>query len=159
MAGGSELPSIASRNDVWEQNTDEQYRRGNTFIKDMNKQLFMPRGLFCLLMTWKPEVKDTHPTIDLNDTINGVITSDNQGFSNSLREADGGTRGDFPVPEAAPLVFPALDRALENPDDPKGKSSGFKDKYHSKMDFVSDYYDRRAQAAYVSFEPRILYCR
>ena len=58
-----------------------------------------------------------------------------------LRVSSGKTYGEIEMPESAPLIFPALDQAAVNPDANKLKKS---------QKFVPDYFDRRAQATYVS---------
>lgn len=51
------------------------------------------------------------------------------------------------MPEAAPLIFPALERLAED-DSAEGKK-----KKSSSTKFVADYYDRRAQAKYAFENP------
>ena len=67
-------------------------------------------------------------------------------LANKVRTHDG-LSGPVDFPDAAPLVFPELDWLAKNgSDDQKKKISG-----HLKFrKFVADYYDRRAQAEYVS---------
>lgn len=65
-----------------------------------------------------------------------------------LRIASGETHGKAEMPvTCAPLVFPALDAAVA--DSANEGSSGFKAKLKSTSKFVSNYFDRRAQATYV----------
>lgn len=121
----------------------------NNFLSEMNRTFFQPRGVFCLLMTWKPELDDINPTIDLTNTISGVMNSQNAGLSQKFRKSDAVTYGDLDVPKAAPLVFPALDAAMDAPEGRTEGKSSWKDSMHRKQDFIRDYYDRRAQATYV----------
>ena len=64
-------------------------------------------------------------------------------FSNS----SGKTYADMEFPEVAPLIYPALDNLAEQ----QGEEAVRKrDKLKKKAKFVDDYWDRRAQARYVS---------
>lgn len=54
------------------------------------------------------------------------------------------THGDLEMPEAAPLVFPALDEASDAEKQNTMKRAG---------KFIADYYDRRARATYVCVNP------
>ena len=50
-------------------------------------------------------------------------------------------------PEVAPLIFPALDNLVDS----QGEDAvRMRDKLKKKADFVGDYWDKRAQAKYVS---------
>ncbi len=40
----------------------------------MNDKLFRPHGLFCLIMTYKPEQKASHEQVDISKTIAKSIT-------------------------------------------------------------------------------------
>ena len=121
-------------------------KRANSFLDDMNQKLFMPRGLYCLVMSFKPDA--TRPVsggqVNINDMIAKYSQPVQSGFKNTmagLRVSSGKTYGEIEMPESAPLVFPALDQAAVNPDAGKLKKS---------QKFVADYFDRRAQATYVS---------
>jgi len=110
----------------------------------MNNEFFKPRGLYCLIMTYKPDSTQLHARIDINETISSSMTpassSTKQTFKN-LRLSSGKTYGELELPEAAPLIFPALDSL---PDSEKEKQSKMK----ASKKFVADYYDRRAQAKF-----------
>lgn len=110
----------------------------------MNNEFFKPRGLYCLIMTYKPDSTKVHARIDINNTISSSMapasSSTKQTFKN-LRLSSGKTYGELELPEAAPLIFPALDNLSPEQEQSKMKSSG---------KFIADYYDRRAQAKFVS---------
>jgi hypothetical protein len=110
----------------------------------MNNEFFKPRGLYCLIMTYKPESNKVHDRIDITQAISSSMTpassSTKQTFKN-LRLSSGKTYGELELPEAAPLIFPALD---DLPDSEKEKQSKMK----SSKKFVADYFDRRAQAKF-----------
>lgn len=67
--------------------TSESYRI-NTFLDRVNAEFFQPRGLFCLIVTWRPDINKTHETVNIEDPI----------FSASMRS--------LPFPKAAQLTFP-----------------------------------------------------
>lgn len=113
----------------------------------MNNEFFKPRGLYCLIMNYQPESTKVHSRVDITQVISSSMTpasssSTTQAFKN-LRLASGKTYGELELPEAAPLIFPALD-AL--PDSEKEKQSKMK----STQKFVADYFDRRAQAKFAA---------
>lgn len=125
-----------------------RYRR-NHFLDQMNESLFKPRGLFCMIMTFKP---DAAPVIGMD------VTSTDQALAKVVSEPDsdlrrrlmklrltsGTTRGEMSLPDAAPLIYPAIDDAANNPSEEKQnflKASGA---------FMNTYLDRRAHAIYAS---------
>jgi len=61
-----------------------------------------------------------------------------------LRVSSGKTYGELEMPEAAPLIFPALDQMTVGAD---GKKPN---KLKRGGEFVANYMDRRTQATYVS---------
>ena len=119
----------------------------------MNNEFFKPRGLYCLIMTYKPESSATHASIDINQSISSAMTPASSGMSSmkkNLRLSSGQTHGEFEMPEAAPLIFPALDQLADSTSADGGrKQSSMK----SKSKFVADYFDRRAQALYAAENP------
>ena len=152
--------------------------RRNTFLDMVNQDLFMPRGMYAMLMAFKDDIPERQSgplsrvasqlgqtlvaseRLDINQTV-AKYSNPNPNMSSlqknlkGLRLTSGKTHGEIELPEAAELVFPALDRAVNTELDPssKGKGAqkeGFKDKMKGAGDFVQDYIDRRLQARYVS---------
>lgn len=154
-------------------------QRTNNFLDKMNDELFKPAGLYCMIVKYKSDAEVAQSgnsllarfgvgseTLDFNtnQTIAkyGQTLSDepDRGGSGShgmsermqnLRLASGTTRGSIQIPEAAPLIFPEVDRALA-----KDGPETFKDKTKDAKDFLADYMDRRAQIQYVSHFSAIL---
>lgn len=128
-------------------------RRTHTFLDTINDQFFRPRGLFCLVMTWNPESDATETAVDLSSTISATIqqrSTPSSGMSklkNNLKRSDGNTYGELDFPEVAPLIFPALDELQETTSE---EATGKREKLKRTKKFVSEYWDRRAQAEYVS---------
>jgi hypothetical protein len=119
----------------------------------MNNEFFKPRGLYCLVMTYKPDSTATHERVDINQTIMNYSTpaaSTMRQTMRNLRVSSGKTYGELELPEAAPLVFPALERLA---DDPTEEGQNNQTKAISGKKFVADYFDRRAQAKYAAETP------
>jgi hypothetical protein len=127
--------------------------RTNSFLDRMNNEFFKPRGLFCLIVTYKPESSESHETIDVTKAISSSMTpaeSKMKAFGQSMRLSSGSTYGELELPEAAPLIFPALDRVAADTSEEGVKKQT---KMKSSQKFVSDYFDRRAQAQYAAENP------
>ncbi|KAF7873981.1 hypothetical protein EAF04_002653 [Stromatinia cepivora] len=127
--------------------------RTNTFLDRMNNEFFMPRGLYCLILTYKPESSATHASVDITKAIASSLDDTTTGFKKTLKNiklSSGTTYGELEMPEAAPLIFPALDQIAEvEGSENAQKSNKFKD----SGKFVTDYFDRRAQAKYAMQNP------
>lgn len=104
----------------------------------MNLRFFGPHGLYALIMAYRPNDNK----YDVGDTINDAVANRVDEGSRFSRKS-GTTKSELELPEACPLIFPDLDKI---PDDKKPnvvKRAGA---------VASDYYDRRAQAQFVSIE-------
>lgn len=127
--------------------------RTNGFLDRINEKFFMPRGLYCLIMTYKPDSTATHASVDITQTISSSLTpaSSNmrQTFKN-MRLSSGKTYGELELPEAAPLIFPALESIASDPTEEGIKKQN---KLKGSYKFVADYFDRRAQAQYAGENP------
>ncbi|KIW30966.1 uncharacterized protein PV07_02652 [Cladophialophora immunda] len=150
-----------------------RYRR-NTYLDQINESLFKPRGLYCMIMTFKPD--NPHDPILGMDLTNLGLSSTDQALVKAtsipdselkqklakIRLTSGVSRGELSLPESAPLVYPALDAAAQAALDSAGGTSGAaqsalpqstKDKLHSSSGFLASYLDRRAQASYAGMHP------
>jgi hypothetical protein len=109
----------------------------------MNTELFEPRGLFAMVMTFKPEEQSKSVYVDTSSASATVV----QGLrTNRTRDVSNTTYGELQLPPSAPLVFPNFDDLSARSQDNNLKKSGH---------FMADYFDRRAQAQYVW---TLLYC-
>ncbi|PYH30616.1 uncharacterized protein BO87DRAFT_366698 [Aspergillus neoniger CBS 115656] len=128
-------------------------RRTNKFFDKINDEFFRPRGLFCLVMTWKPGSDSPYATFDMNSTISAAIEHGGAGLMNKVRHrlksSDAKTHGVLPFSECAPLIFPDLDELAEHRGDNQSKLKGTK----RRKEFVSDYWDRRSQAKFMMKNP------
>ncbi|OCL03483.1 hypothetical protein AOQ84DRAFT_325915 [Glonium stellatum] len=127
-------------------------KRANSFLDDMNEKLFQPRGLYCLVMAFKPDAERPVTTGQVN--IGNLIAKYSQPAESKvkdtmskLRVSSGKTYGELEMPEAAPLIFPALDQMAAGAD---GKKPN---KLQRGSEFVANYMDRRAQANYQHEHP------
>ena len=122
--------------------------RTNNFLDQINKSLFQPRGLYCMIMTFKPSDVDAIAVqTDINTLATKSITPAStkaKATLKQLRLSSGTTKGEVSMPEAAPLVFPAIDATTTGEQQSAMKKCGA---------FVSEYLDRRAQAAYNADNP------
>ena len=123
--------------------------RTNKFLDKMNQDFFIPRGLFALVMTYKPYATK------------GIMVDTSKPIAESFVEEDSvikeklktiakeykGVSNAVEFPEAAPLIFPRLEKKLEEADENGGDSFFTKMKKH---EFLSEYLDRRANAKFVS---------
>ncbi|KAH0037859.1 hypothetical protein KCU78_g1597, partial [Aureobasidium melanogenum] len=120
----------------------------NKFLDKMNKGFFMPKGLFCLVLTWNPDTDDARTAVDFNSMAAKVMNAQNESFMTSLRKSNGKTYGEFQWPEMAPLIYPGLDALASTPGASSTKSS-----LQKKRRFIEDYMDRRAQAKFAKDNP------
>lgn len=151
--------------------------RTNEFLDAANQDIFMPRGLFAMIVMYEQSVDDSmqyeKKTVDIGATAlakygdsllkSGDVDIEGEEGEKAtkkdeikekmkrLRIQSGKTReAEMPV-NCAPLVFPAMEAAANSAE--KGDQSGLeKMKASSKgaSKFVNQYMDRRAQATFVS---------
>jgi hypothetical protein len=121
--------------------------RANAFLNEMNEKLFKPRGLYAVIMAYKPNATkpisagdfDAKEMIARYDQSTGSAWKDK---ARQLRTSSGKTYNDLEIGEVAPLMYPALEDAAADPT----KAS----KWKAAQKFLGDYGDKRAQAVYVS---------
>ena len=100
-------------------------------------------------MSYKPNAS-VATTFDLTSTIIKATTPSDSAWKQKLKalnKSAATTHGEVEMPEAAPLIYPTLDQASD------AQKEGF---FARKKNFVVDYYDRRAQATFVSCLPSLL---
>ena len=109
----------------------------------------MPRGLVCLIMKYSPGERASQETVDMSQTITKSLTPSEFAMKrrfNSMKSSSGKRHGELEMPEAVPLIFPDLDALAAAEGSDSKKKSGLK----KTGVFLGDYFDRRAQASYVS---------
>ncbi|KAK8200360.1 hypothetical protein IWZ00DRAFT_42806 [Phyllosticta capitalensis] len=127
----------------------------NNFLDRANEAIFRPRGLYAMIVTFKSDTDRpiSAQPLDINAAImkygqtSGSKTKD---LGRKFRFTSGKTYGESELPEAAELVFPALDEAAEGQ---TKETQDVKDKVRRGSKFVQEYYDRRAQAVFLQENP------
>ena len=110
--------------------------KSNKLLDCVNAEFFMPRGLVCLVVTWKPDAADGDPITTVNfegkiakpssktavtQSIKDIITNkastngDLQDIQASMREMTKSSNGSFKWPDPAPLIFPAPNQIAATP--------------------------------------------
>lgn len=123
----------------------QRRQRTNSFLDEVNERLFKPRGIYAMVMSFKPEQKRPIDAVSLD--VESLILKREQSnsgtFIGALKVGAGTTYGDIELPESTPLQFPDLDKAVASGDTEKSA------KLKTAGKCLADYYDRRAQALYV----------
>ncbi|OHE98576.1 hypothetical protein CORC01_06027 [Colletotrichum orchidophilum] len=130
----------------------ETSRRGyvnykqNNYLDVMNENFFKPRGLFTLVVKYKPSSSEVIENIDLASNIaKAVEDSKTQSkWKKVLHSSSSTTTSEAEIPEPAPLVFPQLDEVDE------GQKQNLVKKFGES---VSKYYDRRATDRFTKEHP------
>lgn len=127
----------------------------NTYLDKANEEFFKPRGLYCLVMSFRPDdVPKGEVAIQEVDTSKEALkwlnspTSGLKSKTSRFRDSSGLTRGETGLPESAPLIYPDTGYAeigKNDEDEAETKKNGY-----SKRKTVQEYFDKRAQAKYVS---------
>lgn len=124
----------------------QESKRTNSFMDDMNEKIFKPRGLYALIMKYNPHANTTLDVQQM-DTSRLIAKRGTHEKDFFRKVASGETQGELEMPETAPLVFPALDdvaTSVVQPGDVEKRNA-----FMRSTKFVSNYYDKRAQAEYV----------
>jgi hypothetical protein len=130
----------------------DSFRRSSTFLDRINNEFFRPRGLFCLILTWNPEIAESQTSVDLASA--NLLTKKSNGSANEyFYPSSQNTHSGLELPETAPLVFPILDHLAEQTNEEAIKA---KDRLKKKSNIVDEYLDRRVPARWVSLEPNPL---
>ncbi len=125
--------------------------RTNNFLDEINTHFFQPRGLYAMLVTYKPSRHSwSSAPMDISYDVSKALDIDTLGskLKNDLKFTSGKTHTELELPEAAPLIFPHLDAAAEEEEAGK-KPNAFK----KSGRFIGDYMDRRANAVYNTENP------
>lgn len=134
----------------------------------MNREVFMPAGLYAMVIVCKQDasaldgIQLSVDTVNLENAknISKYATPDSEGqlppptsnkFKRSIRMASGKSNVDEMPLEIAPLIYPGLDDMMRRPEIPRDES--FKERLMRNKDFVADYFDRRAQADFAGNNP------
>lgn len=124
----------------------QESQRTNNFLDDMNERIFKPRGLYAMIMKYNP---NANTTLDVQQMDASSLIVNRGAHENDFfrKRASGETQGELEMPEAAPLVFPALDDVAQSGDIEKRNA------FMRSTKFVSNYYDKRTQLEYATRNP------
>ncbi|PYH90932.1 hypothetical protein BO71DRAFT_386616 [Aspergillus ellipticus CBS 707.79] len=155
-------------------------KRKNTFLDRVNQEIFMPRGLYAMIMAFTDHVPGEQQGVlsklsgsvgktifskqqfGTDETIEKFTTPESNKFKrglNKIRLVSGKTHGDLELPEAAELVYPRLDHVAvqavaEGEQGKEGsKLAGLREKTQGASKWVQDYMDRRAHVFYEANHP------
>lgn len=141
--------------------------RTNNYLDKANEELFHPKNLHCMIMTFKPEaqgnvlldfnlkdgtVSEVPTTLEIWPSISNLSESR---LGRKLRKSDGISEGQLAIPRAAQLIYsvPTAPDGSPTPEDTAehidGQPSPHKENsssWKNTRKFVSEYKDRRAQA-------------
>ncbi|KAJ9616959.1 hypothetical protein H2200_000679 [Cladophialophora chaetospira] len=143
--------------------------RTNAYLDKTNEELFHPRNLHCMIMTFKPEASGTAV---LNFDADGSSSagpsttlarfgcsisnrSSDMGRGNGggmFRTSDGVTEGGLALPQAAYLVYPGPSpaEASSDVDENRLPRAQKESSWKSTGKLLADYKDRRAQAKFAA---------
>jgi hypothetical protein len=153
----------------------ERYK-ANTFLDQMNKELFMPRGLYAMVLVYKEDNSggsSSEPAVGI-ETINletskqisrwGLPHPDSSPFNSNannsrttntvrpVRSSNGKTKGEAMMPlVVAPLIYPSHHNTPLQPSVVQDES--FRDRLNRNKKFITGYYDRRTAAEYAGNNP------
>ncbi|KAI1632130.1 hypothetical protein F4809DRAFT_656817 [Biscogniauxia mediterranea] len=114
----------------------------NQYLDALNARFFQPRGLYCLVIKYKPSSGElSSEAVDHDErTTRAVAQRDGQGkWKNLVAASAATTTREAEIPAPAALVFPGLD-ALD-----AGGRRGAVGRFGG---FLADYYDRQAGARF-----------
>ena len=123
----------------------EVLSRTNAFLDQMNDQFFKPRGLFCMIMTNKPRREAAPKPLDISQSIAKLTIPADTRMKRQLRElrtSNGFICGEVEVPEAAPLIFPKVNAAIDG----QGSNSTKKNSLRKSSKAINDYIVKRNKA-------------
>lgn len=130
------------------------HSKQNSYLDKMNEGYFKPRGLYALIIKYKPKksssgsAPDPYELVDIESNIADTVASreakEGNFWKGLIKGAASTTHSEDEIPDFAPLTFPYLDDLNE-----AEKKSAMK----QKGAFLTDYYDRRAQSTFAADHP------
>jgi hypothetical protein len=129
--------------------------RSNGFLDKANEEIFKPRGLYAMVMTWAPDKPDDLVMgVDTADPTTTALLKDSTTTSSTKQllrrlRTSSGTTTEAQIPECAPLIHPVLDVALTSS---AVSANGNVLKQNSTI--INDYLDRRSRSTFASENPK-----
>ncbi|KAF5010262.1 hypothetical protein FDECE_3580 [Fusarium decemcellulare] len=146
--------------------------KSNGFLDHVNRSFFVPRGMACFVMTWKPDADEDMLTSvvnldgrtaessaesSLSHQMKDIITQKtprSEGISliqQQMKERIKSSSGTCKWPESSPLVFPSLEDT--NGKGVIGGNTKKKNSFGSAEKWIDGYQDKRAQAKWMAENP------
>ncbi|KAK0104983.1 hypothetical protein ONS95_004647 [Cadophora gregata] len=116
-----------------------------SYLDKMNTKLFVPHGLYAIIMTYKPQQTGDMLNVDVSSNGSQFPSPYPRLFPKAPSGRNSYQKQDFTLPDSCPLVF--ADSAPPQTLDPS--RNGF----FKMADFVSDFKDRRAQTTFAQENP------
>ena len=117
--------------------------RTESYLDKMNKALFVPHGLYAIVMTYNPQQTGDMVNVDMssNSSQSQSPYQPSSPYAPNGGDPNQPQNQEFTLPDSCQLVFadPAPPQTL----DPA------RNRFYKMADFVSDFKDRRAQASFV----------
>jgi hypothetical protein len=110
------------------------------YLDGLNGIFFKPRGLYAMIMTYKPDSDTPIEEIKPSDADVDAVNKRNEGAGSKFGRSSGKTHSEMAIPESAPLVYPFFDAMSEEKKENKLKDATY---------FFKDRQDRKARARYV----------
>ena len=110
----------------------------------MNERFFQPKGLFCMIMTNKPQREAPEEPLDISQSIAKFTVPAETKMKRQLRDlrtSNGIICGEVEVPAAAPLVFPEVDAAA----DVKGPDGTKQNALKKSGKAITNYIEKRSE--------------
>lgn len=135
-------------------------RRQNGYLIKMNDELFQPRGLYCLIMSYDVKSRSNVVRPGQSDSPSHIIRQGiSQGTKSSRMRNNDGILGASNFPATAQLVYPDPEDALENnvgenSGEERAKSGAWGHSLTKIQDMLtahSDKEDLKSQAKFVGF--------
>jgi len=120
--------------------------RQNQYLDIMNAKFFKPRGLFCMVIKYKPSLDEILEEVDLQQNITKSIEKRDgkNKWKGVVSSSDMIIKTDVEISEPAPLIFPELDQMSPQQETNSIKRFGR---------IMQDYMDRRAAATFDATHP------
>ncbi|KAF2661995.1 hypothetical protein K491DRAFT_686979 [Lophiostoma macrostomum CBS 122681] len=144
--------------------------KANAFLDQMNRDVFMPLGLYCMVLLNKEtpvkpnEVEFGMQEVDMEtakqiskwglpkkDEDDELNVSKKAKILRPIRLVSGKTDANTTPMMIAPLLYPGLEDMMERPQIKRDES--FKERLLRNREFVAEYFDRRARADYAGNNP------
>ncbi|TVY14994.1 hypothetical protein LARI1_G006932 [Lachnellula arida] len=129
--------------------------RTNTFLDQANELLFKPRGLYCLVMSLRPDdIPRDNVEVQSVDTSSAALKwldPEKSTFRAKLRTSSGTTHGEQEMPKTAPLIY--TDTGYAELGKVKTNSGQHIGEFSTYQKVAENYFDKRAQAKYAYKHP------